>query len=872
MDLNVLPLARREGQDLPALPGLHITSQPRRPARNRQNDRLLLFFRQAGNLPLEQEQQDKLLERLAHGYYQTGGSVTAAMRTVAETLNQFLLDRNLRSSASGQQGYGRLMIVVLREGRVFLGQCGGMHAFRITPNQVEHFYDADLEHRDLGMGRATPVTYFYSDLAQDEALLICARPPAVWLAGGLSGAYGQGPESLRRRLVSQAGDELEAVLLVAKAGSGKVHLLSTRPGAAVEEAAPGTQAPAGESPAGAAPSGKPAEQEQAPRPGPDGGEAAPRPAPVPAPAPQREAPARVSIPPWESEDEQNTAQPAPAQARPASVYPQPAPAQPEQPAVPQPQPTAVPQAQPAPSQTAAAQPGPVQASAYAGTAAPAAEAAPAEQAGKRRWFGRRRQEAAPAQPTETAPPAAATMRAEASTAAETAEPAQRPARGPSPLLRGAAAIGGGLSRFSRGAARISGAILRRLLPGEGSLPSSMMAFFAVAIPVMVVAAAMYVYLKEGVTRQYLAAFEVASRAAETARAETAPDARRQAWLNVVAAVEQAEQYQVTEATRGLQVEAQSVFDQLDNVRRLDFQPAIAGGLPGGTRISRMVASSDALYMLDAESGNVLRAVRTTRGYELDSSFACGPSLPGALSVGALVDIALIPPDSDMDGDLLAMDGAGNLLQCEAGAQPLASMLAPPPTGWGTPLGFTLDGGNLYVVDPHPQKNAVWAYWGAEFTSQPQLFFSEEVPPMADVIDLAVDKRDLYLLHADGHLTLCTFSDLGVSPTRCADPVPYSDSRPGREGQPMQPEHAFTQIVTTRPPDPSIYLLEGQSQAIYHFSLRLLTFQKQFRPVTLRAEGGGLGFPKDPATAFALSPDSRVAFLALGDQVYYAGTP
>jgi hypothetical protein len=137
--------------------------------------------------------------------------------------------------------------------------------------------------------------------------------------------------------------------------------------------------------------------------------------------------------------------------------------------------------------------------------------------------------------------------------------------------------------------------------------------------------------------------------------------------------------------------------------------------------------------------------------------------------------------------------------------------------------------------------------------------------MENVIDLAVDKNDLYLLHEDGHITLCTFSNLGVSPTRCNDPFPYADSRVGREGQVLLPEAPFVQVRTTQPPDPSLYLLQADTQAIYHFSLRLLTFQRQLRSQNpLSADS--------PATAFDIRPDGRVVFMALGNRVYYAGMP
>jgi hypothetical protein len=82
---------------------------------------------------------------------------------------------------------------------------------------------------------------------------------------------------------------------------------------------------------------------------------------------------------------------------------------------------------------------------------------------------------------------------------------------------------------------------------------------------------------------------------------------------------------------------------------------------------------------------------------------------------------------------------------------------------------------------------------------------------------------------------------------------------------LLPEAPFVQVRTTQPPDPSLYLLQADTQAIYHFSLRLLTFQRQLRSQNpLSADS--------PATAFAIRPDGRVIFMALGNRVYYAGMP
>jgi hypothetical protein len=132
--------------------------------------------------------------------------------------------------------------------------------------------------------------------------------------------------------------------------------------------------------------------------------------------------------------------------------------------------------------------------------------------------------------------------------------------------------------------------------------------------------------------------------------------------------------------------------------------------------------------------------------------------------------------------------------------------------------------------------------------------------MPNVIDLTVNDDDLYLLHADGHQSLCTY--LPDSATHCEDPLNYVDMRPGRSGGPVIPDALFSQVQFAPPPDPSLYLLEPESQAIYHLSLRL-ALQRQYQPSQALAEG--------PATAFTIS-SSRMVFLAIGNQVYYAALP
>jgi hypothetical protein len=79
---------------------------------------------------------------------------------------------------------------------------------------------------------------------------------------------------------------------------------------------------------------------------------------------------------------------------------------------------------------------------------------------------------------------------------------------------------------------------------------------------------------------------------------------------------------------------------------------------------------------------------------------------------------------------------------------------------------------------------------------------------------------------------------------------------------MIPDALFDQISFAPPPDPSLYLLDPQNRAIYHFSLRL-NLDRQYQAIRQLPDGA--------ATAFAIST-TRMAFLAIGNQVFYAALP
>jgi hypothetical protein len=341
--------------------------------------------------------------------------------------------------------------------------------------------------------------------------------------------------------------------------------------------------------------------------------------------------------------------------------------------------------------------------------------------------------------------------------------------------------------------------------------------------------------------------------------------QRLVWQATLGYLDQAESYGATDESRALRLQAQQALDDMDLVRRPNYQPAIIGGLQEGVRVVQLLPAQEDLYLLDA-SGNVQRGrITNNQDYEIDPSFLCGPGYYNEVHAGGLIKIAAIPPGDASGATLLGMDTTGDVLFCAPGKEPVAATLAQPDTAenWGSLVGFAYDPdtGNLFVLDP--QDKTVWAYWGRSFNEQPDYFFGDQAPDIQDVVDMAVDKKDLYLLHADGHLTLCTYSDISVSPTRCEDPA-YVDARPGNQGQALVPDSPFRKVLTTQPPDPSLYLLEPESQAIYHFSLRTLNFHRQFLPSREIAKGA--------ATAFAVDPLQRILYLAIGNRVFQASIP
>jgi hypothetical protein len=442
------------------------------------------------------------------------------------------------------------------------------------------------------------------------------------------------------------------------------------------------------------------------------------------------------------------------------------------------------------------------------------------------------------------------------------EPSERTRQAAKALVGGIKGIRHMTTRGREGLQRF----LPRLLPGNNveiplTLSTPVMMLLAILIPLLVVTIAFTVYLKYGYSIQYEAYMGEAQKFATQAASLTNPVEQRKSWENVLLNVSNAEKYRKTDQTNALRQEAETHLDQLLGNMRLPFRPVFSSNL--GIEISRMAATETDLYMLDAASGKVLRAGLTESGFQLDTAFNCAPGVYGNTTVGALVDIMAMPGLNAVNATMLGIDANGNLLYCAPNQVAQAIPLPPPDTNWGRVTAFTMDAGNLYVLDA--PARAVWVYTGKDGTyiDRPYFFFGDQTPG-EDVIDLLVSGDDLFMLHADGHLSTCSYSRIEGKPTRCTDPAPLTNPFAAYQDMDLFGTAHITQMSFTAPPDQSILLLSADDQAAFRITPRSLELQNQIRP----AAGSTNTVTSGPVGAMAVGPN-HVLYFAIKGQVYFA---
>ncbi len=760
LDLTLTPLYRTEGKEPASLPGLMPAMPPRKTARGREQDRLVVYLLLNGSAVFPTGEYIQLASRAVVTFYETSGTLTNALRAAAEAINQPLLERNMSSSERGQYTVGLLSLVALRESQATLLLSGPMHAYILNTDGAHHIFDS-LSGNGLGLGANAPHHFSRISLQLNDRLVLCAKIPYAW-ESALNDSSPASFEATRRRLMNLSSDNVNAVLIQATEGNGALKVMRAESSASAESATP-----------------PPAADEE-----------------------------RAAEPQAESMPKAHLVQPSAY-----AIAPEPKEEELQLPSIEPDILSSLPRLQPL-------------------------ESPP---------IPKKEEEPTVAEPIKESPAPRASRRRRA---------AKTVVSGMQFWRRGSERMGQGLQSF-----------LPRLLPGSEEspnlkLPSYIMIFIAILVPLVVVTIASLVYFRYGRTVQYEESLAQARNARSVAIGLSDPVAQRDAWQQVLSYLNGAESYSTTADTNAMRTEAQSKLDQLEGISRLQFQPVVSGV---NGQISRMAANENDLYLLDAVRGDVLHIAINANGlFQPDNSFNCAPGTYGSYTVGPLVDILILPPVNSLNAAMMGVDAAGNLLYCAPGQVPQAIPLPPPDTNWGRVNAIALDGNNLYVIDP--PSRAVWVYIGKSdaFVDRPYFFFGDQVPNIENAIDLAVSNGELYVLHADGQLSTCTYSSIQAVPTRCNDPAALTNPFPAYRDTNLFSQAHFTQMMFAPAPNSSLLILDTDSQGIFRFAPISLQLQNQLQPVT----GHANSLPSIPASAMTVSPN-HILFLALKDQVYYA---
>jgi hypothetical protein len=803
IDLTLAPLYRMNGREIAVLPGLLAQTPPSGAIRIRAQDRLAVYLSLVGNAEISSSDYMQLARDAANVFYRTHGSLTSALRAAAEHVNQTLFERNLAASSMGKYVQGWLTLAALRDSHCTLALSGPMRTYWFGRNESRLIHEPEASGKGLGTSQKTGVYFAQVTLSAGDRMLFLGRLPEGW-EGALSDARPASLTAMRRRLSTVTRDDLNAVLIQATDGSGVMNLLTggaELPGEKKEEQAP-PPSPRPDLPL-------PKKQESTPEPFPpahaetfDAAEGQPvSTPPIPAHVIQ---PSAYTIPPQHSEKNPRT-----PRAFPASI----------------------PRAKPKP----AAEPG-------LDDETPEAALEQDEKPGRTPAPMEAEQAGAPHEPS-----------------ARTRQAARTIAGGIQLTRKVSGSLGERIRNF-----------VPRLLPSpenretSSTASSAVMMFMAILVPLIVVTVASMVYLRYGRSEQYDTYLRRAQQMRDQAIALTDPVEQRKSWENVLSSLNVAESHRQTEETINLRREAQGSLDRLLGVARVQFNHAFSSKL--GVEVSRMAASESDLFMLDAANGEMLRAVPAAGGrggFQLDTAFNCKPGAYGGAAVGPLVDILALPGFASNPALALGIDAGGNLIYCTPGEVPLAVPLPRPDTNWGRVTAFRMQNGNLYVLDA--PSRAVWVFNGKDgnFIDRPYFFFGRETP-MQDVIDFAVVGDELYMLHADGRVSRCTYSRVETTSSQCEDPLPLVNPLPAYGDLDLFGSAHFIKIMLAAPPDQSLLLLDAESQGMMRFSPRLMELQNQVLPTT----GADNPVPPHPVSAATVSPN-HVLYFAVDGQVYFA---
>ncbi len=169
------------------VPGLLAQSAPPKAARSRNRDSLFIHLSLSGSLEETAVLTQDLLDNISRSYYQSSGSVTAALRQAVIAANQRLLRLNLSGTAAVHEG--AITCAVLRGGELFMVQTGEALALLGHNFGIERLPPAPPDRvTPLGRSAGLDIRFFHHRLQAGSLLLLADPRIAHWPTAALSPA------------------------------------------------------------------------------------------------------------------------------------------------------------------------------------------------------------------------------------------------------------------------------------------------------------------------------------------------------------------------------------------------------------------------------------------------------------------------------------------------------------------------------------------------------------------------------------------------------------------------------------------------------------------------------------------------------------
>ena len=759
IDLNILSLYRLNGQEQSGLPGLMSFAPPRKAARGREREPLLVSLQLNGNTPFSNAEYEKLTSGAAAAFHGAHGALTSALRAAAEFINRALLERNLSTTGRGQYAIGWLTVAALRETQLTLLQCGPTHVIAFQAGEARHIHDPALSGKGLGLSQVIAQYFSQLTLQPGDRLLLCPKLPPAWESALTSDHGLQSLETTRKRMLAIVEGDVNGALMQATEGTG--NLTVQRPAADETPRATLRTPPFDYAQGKPAPVSTPPALDSAP-------------AFVPPEAahvigrPPEGQPSAYAIPPQPNPADEALVEQL-ASAAMSDEYP---PSIPRARRVPEPDMEPLPEveeeeeeelAAPAPRRT----PEEIAASRAAGTR----QAARAAVNGIQLW--RRATERLGAALRKFLPRLLPGGESEPSLALS---PAWMVAIAVAvPLV---IATIGFVVYSSSGQSALYGAYITQ----------------AQAMRDQAMQETDPVRQREAWTKvlERVAAAEALDENGETNALQQEAHARLDALLGVVRlnftpifsapaeieisrmAASEMDLYML-DATQGKILRAALTGHGYEMDAAFNCSSAGLGGDPIGPLVDLLIPPKVNMYTASVMGVDAL-----------GNLLYCAPGqVPQAL--------ALTPPNTQW-GRVVAITLDGNRL-------------------------YVLDSPKHAVWIYNGREDANSEESTSAFPDAPYFFFGNQIPELEDAIDIAVNGDDLYLLHSDGHLTKCTFSRIETVPTRCDSPVALGNPFPAYGADNVFTQADFTQMILASPPDSSLLLFDAKGQSVARLNLR-----------------------------------------------------